>query len=148
MFSSSLSTKLYGMAQFKDGFVRAIRDVITPTLSFIYTPYFKQYYDSYIGTDHQQTYYSIFQNNIYGGGPGAKSGYANFSIINNIEMKVRSAKDTVTGMKKIVLIEDSTINESYYYLKDSVKWSPVTVSGHTRLFKDVDLQYNSEWDTI
>ena len=52
-FSSSLSTKLYGQKQFGEKSpLKAIRHVITPSVSFSYTPDFSTanwgYYDSYI----------------------------------------------------------------------------------------------------
>ena len=37
--------------------------------------------------------------------PGQKSGRVNFNFANNLEIKVRSRKDTVTGMKKVKIIE-------------------------------------------
>ena len=61
-------------------------------------------------------------------------------------MKVRSKKDTVTGLKKIVLIEDFTIAESYDLAKDTCQWSRLSMSGHTKLFKNIDLKYSSLWD--
>jgi len=61
-------------------------------------------------------------------------------------MKVRNRKDTVTGFKKIVLIDNFTIATSYDIAKDSVNWSPITLQGRTMLFKGLNIQYNSLWD--
>ena len=57
-------------------------------------------------------------------------------------MKVASAKDTVSGVKKIVLIEDLTIGMSYDMAKDSCNWSSLTVTGRTTLFKSLVLNYS------
>lgn len=150
-FTSSLTTKLYGMVQFKKGPVRAIRHVLTPSVSFSYRPdfgakswgYYKEVQSDTLGTMQR---YSIFSNGIYGTPSDGKSGALNFSLSNNLEMKVRSKKDTISGMKKIVLIESFTISSSYDLAKDSLRWSNINMSGHTTLFKNLQLQYTSSWD--
>jgi len=150
-FSSSLSTKLYGMLQFKKGPVRAIRHVLTPNVGFSYRPdfgakswgYYKEVQKDTTGNIQR---YSVFSNGIFGSPPDKKSGSLNFSLSNNLEMKVRSRKDTVTGMRKIVLIENFTISTSYDLAKDSMRWSRINMNGHTRLFKNVQIQYGSQWD--
>ena len=151
-FSSSISTKLYGMYQFGKNFpVRAIRHVITPQVSFTYTPdfgdpswgYYKSYYDPELDRDVE---YSIYEGAIYGSPPGDKSGRINFSISNNLEMKVRSRKDTVTGTKKIKLIDNFSIQTSYDLAKDSLRWSKVRLSGRTSIFRGFDIRYSSTLD--
>ena len=62
--SSNISTTLYGMYQFKNGFIRAIRHVITPTLGFSYNPYFSQYFDSYTSSVTKNFTYSEFEGGI------------------------------------------------------------------------------------
>ena len=146
-FGSTVSTTLYGMFSFKKGPVKAIRHVLKPTISFTYTPdfgtekwgYYKYYTDD-VGNENK---YSIFQNGIYGKPPDGKSGRVGFSLSNNLEMKVRSRKDTVTGTKKIVLIERFAISTSYDIAKDSLNWSKISMNGNTRLFKNLNLTYSS-----
>jgi lipopolysaccharide assembly outer membrane protein LptD (OstA) len=151
-FSSSLTTKLYGMVAFKKGPVRAIRHVITPTVGFSYTPDFGTeswgYYDYYYNdaSHEDSTQYSYFDDGIYGAPPGQKSGRLNFSLSNNLEIKVPSRKDTIEGMKKISLIDNFTISASYDLAKDSLNWSKVSMSGRTRLWDGLDLTYSSTWD--
>ncbi len=151
-FSSSISTKIYGMFQFGKKFpIQAIRHVMTPRVSFTYTPdwgdpkwgYYKSYYDPSLDEDVE---YSIYEGSIYGGPPGTNSGRVNFSLSNNLEMKVRSRKDTVTGFKKVKLIEDFTVSTSYDMAKDSLNWSKLKLSGRTTLFKGFDIRYSSSFD--
>ncbi|MFC2107346.1 putative LPS assembly protein LptD, partial [Bacteroidota bacterium] len=131
--------------------IQAIRHVLTPTVSFNYTPdfgdekwgYHKSYYDPKLD---KEVKYSVFEGGIYGSPPGAKSSSMNFSLANNLEMKVRSLKDTVTGTKKITLIDNFTVSTSYDMAKDSLKWSDIRMSGRTRLYKGVDITYSSAWD--
>lgn len=150
-FSSSLTTKLYGMVAFKKGPVRAIRHVLTPSVSFSYRPDFGNekwgYYDYYYDQDlNDSIQYSLYEGAIYGQPPSGKSGSLNFSLSNNLEIKVPSKKDTITGMKKIKLIDNFTISASYNLAKDSLRWSKVKMSGRTRLFKGFDITYSSSWD--
>ena len=150
--SSSVNARLYGMYQFKGGFLKAIRHMVTPSVSFSYTPDWGApglgYY-RYIENDTNTVNparYSIFEKSIYGGPPGQKSGMISFSISNNLEMKVRNRKDTLTGEKKIPLIDDFVIRCSYDIARDSVNWSPITLSGRSTIVKGLTIQYASTWD--
>ena len=150
--STSLNTRLYGMYQFKHGPIVAIRHMVTPTVSFTYTPDFGTAawgYTRYAPNDTNKNpqKYSIFANNTLIGAPAtAKSGVVSFAIHNNLEMKVKNKKDTVTGTKKIVLIDDLAITETYDMMKDSLKWSKLNISGYTTLFKNLRVSYSSIWD--
>ncbi len=150
--SSSLNTRLYGMYQFKGGPIVAIRHMLTPSVSFSYTPNWGSPTMGYWRTIENDTNklnpgrYSIFQNNIYGGPPGQKSGLISFSLSNNLEMKVRNRKDTINGYKKIPLIDDLSLRISYDIARDSLNWSPLTISGRSTIVKGLTIQYASSWD--
>jgi len=153
-FSATLNTKLYGMLQFKHGYIRAFRHVVTPSVSFVYTPdfgsqtwgYYKFYADTSFHNDPKQLKkYSIFEGGIYGTPPAAESGNINFSFANNLEMKVRSKKDTVSGFKKLTLIENLVVSTTYDVAKDSCNWSDLVVNGYTKLFRNLDLRYAAAW---
>ncbi|MCD4773518.1 MAG: LPS-assembly protein LptD [Bacteroidales bacterium] len=148
--SSSISTKIYGMLAFKKGPIRAIRHVFTPSVGFSYTPDFGAdnwgYYDSYVDGEGNEVDYSKFETGIYGTPPGDKSGSINFSLSNNLEIKVPSKKDTITGMKKVKLIENFTISGSYDLARDSLNWSKIRMSGRTKLFDKLNITYSSSWD--
>jgi len=148
--SSSLSTKVYGMVKFKKGPLRAIRHVFTPSLTFNYVPNFGSadwgYYDSYIDGDGKDIIYSKYEGALYGTPPGRKSGQIGFNFGNNLEIKVRSRKDTITGMKKIMLIKSFIIKGNYDLAKDSVNMSYLSMSGRTTIWKNIDIKYSSLWD--
>ena len=150
-FRASLNTKLYGMFQFKKGPVTAIRHVLTPSVSFSYHPDFGSdfwgyYHDVQTDTAGNYKRYSIFEEGIYGTPPDGKSGTVSFSLNNNLEMKVRSRKDTISGTKKIKLIDNFSISTSYNLAKDSLNWAPLSMSGRTILFKKFNITYSSTWD--
>ncbi len=149
-FTSSLTTRIYGMFNFRKGPVTAIRHVLTPTLSFSYRPDFGTpawgYYDEYTDGSGNVRRYSYYDGFIFGTVPDGRSGRLNFSLANNLEMKVRSRKDTVSGTRKVVLIENFTLTTSYDLAKDSLRWAPLSMSGRTTLFRNIFLTYSSRWD--
>ena len=149
--SSTMSTKLYGMFAMKgDGPIKAVRHVLTPSVGISYRPDFSDplwgFYGSYYDPSRDEIIdYSKFSEGIYGGPAGGKSGNLNFSLGNNLEMKVRSASDTVTGTKKIKLIERLNISMSYNMAADSLNWSDLSMSGNTTIFKGLSVNYRSSW---
>ena len=113
-FTSSINTRLYGMFTFKKGFIKAVRHVINPSISFNYTPDFSEpslgFYDFYTDKEGKRVYYSKTENGVFGSPPQGASGVINFSLGNNLEMKVPDKNDTVEGMRKIVLLEAFNIS--------------------------------------
>ena len=148
--TSSLTTKVYGMVKIRKGPVRAIRHVLTPSVNFSYIPDFGNetwgYYDSYIDGNGKEVVYSKFTGSLYGSPPSQKSGNIGITLNNNLEMKVRSKKDTITGLKKIKLIDNLTVSWSYNLAADSLNMSPLRISGRTKLWKNITLQCGSSWD--
>ncbi|MFZ4521569.1 MAG: putative LPS assembly protein LptD [Bacteroidales bacterium] len=151
--SSSINTRIYGMYQFKgNGLIKALRHMVTPSVSFYYTPDWgapNLGYYRYIDNDTNlinPVKYSIFEQTVYGSPPARKSGTVSFGISNNLELKVRNMKDTITGVKKIALIDDFTIRCSYDIARDSVNWSPITLSGRSTIIKGLTVQYGSTWN--
>ena len=155
-FTSSLSTTVYGLVQFKRSPIRAIRHVMRPSVSFSLRPDFGKpefgyYKEVQVDSTGRMQRYSIFGDgsawsSIYGSPPDGRSGRLSFSFSNNLEMKVRSKSDTVTGMKKVMLIESFSFGTSYDLAKDSLQWSLVNFSARTTLFKKLQIQYSSVWD--
>jgi hypothetical protein len=150
----AVSTKLYGMFMFKHGRLKAIRHVITPVVSFSSRPDFSVAQWGFYQTvtthpkniETNQTY-SYFQNGIYGVPPSGKSGLVNFSLGNNLEMKLRpSKKDTSSIDKKIMLINNFSVLFSYNMAVEHFNWSTINFLGQTQLFKKIDLTMNGVVD--
>ena len=148
--SSTMTTKLYGQVNFKKGPIRAIRHVFTPSIGFSYNPDFSKdfwnYYGTYYDANGVAQLYSMFQGNVYGAPPSGEAGRVTYSFGNNLEIKVPSKKDTITGVKKVKIIEDLTISGSYDIAKDSLNFSYLSISGRTTLFKNLSVRYSSLWD--
>lgn len=157
-FSAAMSfdTKIYGFYQplpFLGDKVKMIRHVFTPTVSFRAAPDFGSsffgYYGSYQYPDAQgrtQTkQYSYFPNALFGVPGVGKTGSVNVSLANNLEMKVKSDNDS-TGEKKISLIENFTVSQSYNFAADSLRWSNINTSLMLRLVKNFNLNLSAVWD--
>lgn len=145
-FSSSISTRIYGMFNFKYGPIKALRHVINPSVSFNYRPDFGAerlgFWKSYTDNTGYVHRYSVFEQSMYGGPSDGKSGSLRFNIGNNLEIKVASPKDTTGQMRKITLLENLNLAMSYDLAKDSLKWSDLSVTGRTTLFKGMILNYS------
>lgn len=148
-FTSNLSTRVYGMFQFKHGPLKAVRHVINPTIGFNFRPdfgaaylgYWKEYTDN-TGYVHR---YSIFEQSLYGGPPDGRSGQLRVSIGNNLEIKVQNPFDTAAEVKKVTLLENLTFGGSYDLAKDSLNFSNLSVTGRTTLFRSVVINYSGSF---
>lgn len=154
--SVSLDTKIYGFYRplkiFGDK-VKMIRHVMTPTVSFSGAPDFGSSFFGYYGTYQRpdgnggfvENKYSYFPNGLYGVPGMGKTGSVSFSLANNLEMKVKTDNDSVEE-KKISLIENFTVSESYNFAADSLNWSNINTSILLRITKGFNLNLSAVWD--
>ncbi|MGB0838114.1 MAG: putative LPS assembly protein LptD [Flavobacteriaceae bacterium] len=136
---ASISTNLYGMFNFKKGPLEAIRHTMRPSISYSYRPDFGYYYEEVPETADNTSYetYSKFDNGIYGAPSQGLSNSLGFSINNSLEGKVRADEDDPEEeTRKITLLNNLNFSSSYNMAADSLKWSPVNVTGGTAFFKD------------
>ena len=156
--SVGMSTKLYGFwvpnrKLFGDK-IQAIRHVITPTVSFSYAPDFGAsrygYWETYQKTDADGNVslvsYSPYQNSLYGVPGKGKTGSLSFTLGNNLEMKVKSDKDS-TGFKKISLIDAFDINMSYNMAAKVRPWSDMNINLRLKWWKNYTFNMNAVFAT-
>jgi lipopolysaccharide assembly outer membrane protein LptD (OstA) len=148
LVSSNLTTKIYVMYLFKKGGLNAIRHIITPTLSFNFQPLLNgrntaSYVNPMTG---ELVEYNYYDNAIFGSGNNRMQARAQLSFGNNLEIKVRSRKDTITGVKKVPIIDNFNISMYYDFAADSLKWSVFSMSGRSTLFKHLYLTYSFIFD--
>ena len=145
--SASLSTRLYGMFNFRRGKLKAIRHMISPSLSVSYAPEMGTAlngYRVYTYTDVHGEQHTVEYNKWSGGlysppSPGQTASLG-FQIGNNVEAKVADRKDTTgTGMRKIKLIDNLNLSGSYNFLADSMKLSNINVSMTTNVLEKVSI---------
>ena len=148
--SSNITTKIYGMVNFRKGPIRAIRHVFTPTIGFSYRPDFSDpkwnVYNTYVDGNGEVQSYNMFMNALYGTPSQNRSGQITYSFNNTLDMKVPSKSDTITGMKKVVLLESLGFSGNYDITRDSLNFSYMSVNARTTLFKKLKVSYSSVWD--
>ena len=150
----TFSTRIYGLKRFKHSKVGGIRHVLTPSIGFTYHPDFgaspfNYYYRTRLdSTDNYKnyTYQSPYATSIVGMPPLGKAGLVNFGLMNNLQIKVRSAKDTVTGYKNVTLIDAFSITTSYNLAVDSFQWSPIALSFHTNVLDKINISSSANFD--
>jgi hypothetical protein len=90
---------------------------------------------------------SRYQGSVYGTPSSGENASASFSLSNNLEMKVRAKSDTAEETKKIVLLDNFSLNTSYNFLADSFNLSDFRISARTKIFdKKVDINFNTTID--
>ncbi len=153
-FSLGLSTKLYGMyvpnPKVFGKKIVAMRHVVTPTVSFSYAPDFSTqrygYYDTYQKTDAQGNVslveYSPYSTGLYGVPGKGRTGSFSFDLSNNLEMKVRSDKDS-TGFKKISLIDELGLSMSYNMAAKEKKLSDLSMRIRLKWWKHYTFNMNA-----
>lgn len=156
--SISANTKLYGMYRplpwFGGKKIAAIRHVFTPTVSFSYAPDFSQsrfgFYDSYVKTDANGNVstvrYSPFSGMMYGTVGQGMTGSVTMDVANNIEMKVRTDKDS-TGYRKISLIDELGGSLSYNMAAKRRPWSDLNLRARIKLTKKYTYSMNAVFAT-
>jgi hypothetical protein len=107
---------------------------VTPDVSFVYRPNlsgntYGRYFNTIKGVYEE---YSYFSNAMYGNVSSNDQAITRFSISNNLEMKVPSRRDTITGVRKIVILESLTLSGGYDFAADSMRWIPVSISGRSK----------------
>lgn len=153
--SVEASTKMYGFwvpskKIFGDK-IQAIRHVITPQVTFSYAPDCgSRYYDTYQKTDADGNVslveYSPYANGLFGVPSRGKTGSITFDVSNNIEMKVKSDKDS-TGFKKLSIIDELGFNMGYNLAAKEKPWSDLTVRLRLKWWKNYTFNLNAVFAT-
>ena len=145
--SVSATTTLYGMFNINKGRLKAIRHKVDLSTTYGYTPDFSYYYDV-VQKDILGNYeeFSPFEGGFFGEPGRNVSQSVSFAIRNLFEAKVASKDSTDVKYKKIQLLNNLNFTTSYNLEADSLKWSPVGVSGSTKLVKDLNLIFSAALD--
>lgn len=143
----STNTTLYGFYKpwrklFGDKII-AVRHVFKPSVSFSYAPDFTSshygYQRTYVKTDANgevsTVTYSPYSGGIYSYPSGTKQGMITMSVSNNVEMKVKSDRDT-TGERKISIIDELYGALSYNMAAETRPWSNLNTRIRLKLTKN------------
>ncbi|TXD57047.1 LPS-assembly protein LptD [Polaribacter sp. IC066] len=137
---AGLSTNIYGTFNFKKGRLKAIRHTFRPTISYTYRPDFGTKYIQQVQQSEDRSdlaNYTIFEQSLYGAPSTGLSNSIGISLNNVLEAKV-APKDPDSDEEdaKVTLLNNLNFSSSYDITRDSLRWSNVSFSAGTRLFKD------------
>ena len=152
--SLQVNTKLYGM--YKPLFMKEkeiqVRHVFTPSVNYTYTPNFGAkrfgYYDTYTYTDEQgevrMVEYSPYEGQPFGVPGKRMSQNISFNVDNNIEMKIKSDRDS-SGYRKISLVDQ--LGASLSYDMANKRWSDLNMNLRLKLTKSYTFNMNASFAT-
>lgn len=155
-FNASLgvNTRIYGLKRFKKGALKGIRHVLQPAINYTYTPDFanppfRYGYQTIINPSSQPSYLSPYESSVVGA-PGFNqfgnfSSSLNFNLNNNLQIKVRSDKDS-SGTKNVTLIEQLSFSTNYDIARDSFNWSAFNINFATNLLEKINIRATANFD--
>lgn len=148
--SANLSTKFYGLFNFKKGSIKAIRHVMTPQVNFSFRPDFGEeqwdYYQSIVDTNGNENVYDRYQGYLYGNAGYGSRGSVGLSLNNILEGKALSKKDS-SGLKKFSILDRLNFTTAYNIAATEFSWNPIGVTASTKFFnKKMNIQYQGTFD--
>src|SRR5690606_28260754 len=144
---ASIGTTVYGTWNFGEGKkIQALRHVIRPSVSYSYAPSFEQFYETYVDGDGEDVQYTPFETSIYGRPSLSRGSSLSFSLQNSLEAKVRDKDSTATEPKKVSILSNLTFSANYNLEADSLKLSPINMSGATEIIKNVPINFAATFD--
>ena len=158
----SMNTRIYGTFNFgKRSKLQAIRHMITPSLSFSFSPNLATRangYTSYTYTDkdgvERTVEYNKYAGQLYSPPSGGRNASLSFSIANNLEAKMLKTTDPMAPepdkpkdkYEKVKLIDQLNIGGSYNFLADSMRLSNINVNASTTVFGKLGISGNLSLD--
>lgn len=148
-FGLGMSTRIFGMFVFgKNSKIQAIRHELRPSLSANYKPAMNNssFYKTQIDTAGTISSFNYFERSVFGSFSNTRFGGLSFGLDNVLQMKMKSAGDTLQQLKKANIIDGLSINGSYNFLADSFRFSNLSLSARSSLFDKVNITANAQFD--
>lgn len=150
-FSLGINTAIFGTYDRfkKTSRLMALRHVMRPSLSASYNPGLarKDVYNTQIDNSGRQYEFNYYDGAVGGTLTSQKFGGLSFGLDNNLEMKVRSKKDTGdAAIKKVRLIDGFGVSGSYNFIADSFKLSTFQLYLRSTLFEKINITAGATLD--
>jgi len=135
----SMNTQLFATLQMKKGFIRGLRHVFKPTISYSFTPATNdEVYKAFVRNDIRDPMsvdsFSIFEGTAQSVRPITQdASLLSYSFNNIFEAKYYSKKDSTE--KKLKLFDNFIVNGNYNFAAEEFKFSRVGMRATTRFFK-------------
>jgi lipopolysaccharide assembly outer membrane protein LptD (OstA) len=140
-FGLGINTALYGTFNFGGKRETAIRHVVRPSVSINYSPSLSKnhFYETQLDTSGRKFRFSEYEGSLYGFYGDQDFGGMSFSVDNNLEMKLKSKKDTAAEKKKIRLIDGFGFSTGYNFIADSFNLSNFNFYLRSTLFEKINI---------
>ncbi|MFO7615798.1 MAG: putative LPS assembly protein LptD [Bacteroidales bacterium] len=156
----SYTPRIYGMFYPRFGRVVQVRHVMNPSISFSYRPDLGydmgKYHRTLLKMEEdangklvatEQDYMIFEQGGLYSlPSVAGRYGSINFTLGNNLEMKVKNPSDTTGQLKKMKLLESLNLSTSYDIFRDSMNLSPPQLTARTRILDQFDINFRSAFN--
>ena len=127
-FSIRATSQVYTYYRFIGKRNPLLRHILTPSLGYSFIPKNHLYQSTYTDFTNNSVQYSVFDNSLYRQTYSNTASLFTFDIMNTLELKTKSSKDTITGFKKTKIIDAFSIGGSYNFLADSMKLTNLNLS--------------------
>lgn len=146
----SLSTNLYGIFNFKRGKIKAIRHVLSPSISYNFLPDFSasfwKNYNEVIVNNENGMIDTVYLSRFIGSSTSRnQQSSLSFGLGNRFDMKVRTPKDSINKEKKIELLRSLNLNSSYNFAADSFKMANISMRASANFLNRFNLNFNSSF---
>ncbi len=139
--SVNVATQLFATKKFSKGWLRGLRHTMKPSIGFTYRPDTKNKYEEevMISSDPNDIgevqLYNPYTGGAFNTSLNTKQMSMTYRISNLFEGKYYSKSDSTE--KKFKILNNLNINGSYNFAADSLKFSPLNISGNTSFFKGI-----------
>ena len=144
-FNAQFTTMLYSYYRFIGKRDSKLRHVLTPSFGYRYVPQLNSLITDSIGINQASVSYSPFERSLYTASSAQTASLLTFAFNNTFELKQKSAKDTVTGYRKLRLIDQLSINGNYDFMKDSMNLSDISLNLRVSPFQWLNFVANSSF---
>ena len=144
-FSFTATTVLYGYYRFVGPKKARLRHLMTPNIGYRYTPGWNPLVTANAGPNQAAISYSPFERSIYQVGSVREASLLTFGINNTAELKLKSDQDTLTGYKKIRLIDQFSVTGFYDFTKDSMQLSDLALNLRISPANWINFVSNAQW---
>jgi lipopolysaccharide assembly outer membrane protein LptD (OstA) len=143
-FNSSLNTNIYGIYLLKSKRVKGFQHLISPVVSYSYTPSLNKPL-SYTNPDTKKSVsYSPYQGQIFEAPVNTKAiSVASFELRNVLAVKYIPWSDTTFQYKKVNLLDNLSLASNYNFSADSMKLAPVQLNARINSLGNLNLNFTS-----
>lgn len=144
-FSLTATTVLYGYYRFVGKRQARLRHLMTPNIGYRYTPGWNPLVSVNAGPNQSAITYSPFERSVYSVGSVREASLLTFGINNTAELKFKSAQDTITGYRKLRLIDQFSLTGFYDFTKDSMQLSDLALNLRISPANWINFVSNAQW---